>query len=150
MESDQQFSGFFHGFKLKMPQSRAPNNWMKALKNLIKYNENSLKNVQKDMVESMFVLSIEKLEWAHQNYRPIITFNALEAIFFLLKYRRYNRSFVSEGTTIHGLALNLAKDIERKTSKPRTKLYAQKFITFLNWKGDNKGISDLFAEDEED
>jgi hypothetical protein len=49
----------------------------------------------------------------------------------------------------------LAKDIERKTSKARTKLYAQKFITFLDWQGDNKGLIDLFSdevgeEDEED
>lgn len=149
MKSDHQFLGFFNAFKQKMPQSSAPNNWMKALKNLIKYNENSLKNIHKDVVESMFVLSIEKLEWAHQNYRPIITFNALEAIFFLLKYRRYNRSFVSEGTTLHALALNLAKDIERRTNRARTELYAKKFITFLNWKGDNKGISELLVDDDE-
>jgi hypothetical protein len=155
MNSDQQFLAFFNAFKLKMPRSNAPNNWMKALRNLIKFNENSLKNAHKDLVELMFVLSIEKLEWAHQKNKPIITLNALEAVFFLLKYRRYNRSFVSEGTTIHGLALNLAKDIERKTSKAKTKLYAQKFITFLDWQGDNKGLIDLFSdevgeEDEED
>lgn len=149
MNSDQQFLDFFTAFKLKMPQSSAPNNWMKALRNLIKFNENSLKHVHIDLVELMFELSIQKLEWAHHNYKPIITHNALQAIFFLLKYRRYNRSFISKGTTLHTLALNLARDIEKRTTRVKTGDDARKFITFLNWEGKNEDLTGFF-EDEED
>lgn len=149
MESENQFLDFFNAFNLKMPQSTAPNNWMKALRNLIKFNEDSLKKVDDEVVEHMFGQTTEKLEWAYHNHRPIITFNALESLFFLLKYRRYNRSFIKEGTFFHQHAQQLAKRIERETNRPKTEVLAKKFITFLNWDGDNEGLGDMLQGDDD-
>jgi hypothetical protein len=97
LNSDQQFAEFFVAFIRKIRSSSAPNNWLKALRNLIKYNEFALKDIGDAVADKLLHESAKQLALAVENGRPQITFNALESLFFLLKYRRYRRSFASPG-----------------------------------------------------
>jgi hypothetical protein len=147
--SDTDCIDFFDSFTRKMHESSAPNNWMKALRNLIKLNEDSLKAADESLVEEMFAQSVDKLEWAYENRRPQITFNTLEALFFLLKFRRYHRSFMTNGSSLNKRVNDLCQRIQRETPKPRTEQLAEKFITFLNWEGNNDGLGDVLQGDDD-
>lgn len=95
LDSGQHFTAFCAAFINKIRSSSAPNNWLKALRNLIKYNEFALKDIGDAVANKLLHESTEQLALAVENGRPQITFNALESLFFLLKYRRYRRSFAS-------------------------------------------------------
>lgn len=151
LDSDYQFVEFFKAFTRKMPGSNAPNNWMKALRNLIKFNEDCLVNADLAVAELMFEQCLDRLRWAAdpRKLKPVITYNSLEAIFFLLKFRRTDRSFIEKGSTLHKSADRLAREIARTTSKPKTRFLAEKFITFLNWDGDSEGLGEFLQGDED-
>jgi hypothetical protein len=97
LHSDQQFNEFIAAFVRKIPMSSAPNNWLKALRNLIKFNEFALKGIDDSLADKILHVSAKQLTLAVENGRPQIALNALESLFFLLKFRRYKRSFVSPG-----------------------------------------------------
>lgn len=149
LDSDNQFIDFFEAFTRKMPESKAPNNWMKALRNLIKLNEDCLKNIDAATAELMFEQCLERLRWADNNGKPVITYNSLEALFFLLKYRRTDRSFIETDSNLHEEANQLARAIAYATSKPKTEALADKFVTFLNWDGDSDGLGEFLQGDED-
>jgi len=149
IDSDAECIEFFNSFTRKMHDSTAPNNWMKALRNLIKLNEDSLKTVHENLVEEMFAQSVNKLAWAYEKRRPQITFNTLEALFFLLKFRRYHRSFMTKGSALHKRVNDLCQRIQRDTPTLKTKLLTEKFVTFLNWEGNNDGLGDVLQGDDD-
>ena len=97
LNSEQQIRDFLLAYIRKAPGSSAPNYWLKALRNLIKYNEHALKEIGEDLAAKILSVSVKQLENGVKGGRPQIAFNALESLFFLLKYRRYQRSFVSSG-----------------------------------------------------
>ena len=147
MSEPPQFLQFFEAFQRKMPTSNAPNNWMKALRNLIKFNEATLHEIDDEQAEAMFALCLTKLASAYPE-RPQIAFNTLEALFFLLKYRQRNWAFISRDTTLHAEAKNLANIIRRSTPKPKTELLAAKFVEFLDWEGNDDGMGSIFEGDD--
>ena len=132
-----------------MPESSAPNNWMKALRNLIKFNEDCLNYTDIATAELMFEQCLDRLCWAYENGKPVITYNSLESLFFLLKFRRTDRSFIEKEGKLHSKADDLARRVARKSSKQKTKSLAEKFITFLNWDGDSDGLGDFLQGDED-
>ena len=149
LDSDNQFIDFFDAFTRKMPESSAPNNWMKALRNLIKFNEDCLNYTDIATAELMFEQCLNRLCWAYENGKPVITYNSLESLFFLLKFRRTDRSFIEKEGKLHSKADDLARRVARKSSKQKTKSLAEKFITFLNWDGDSDGLGDFLQGDED-
>lgn len=147
MSEPPQFLQFFEAFQRKMPTSNAPNNWMKALRNLIKFNEATLHEIDDEQAEAMFALCLTKLASAYPE-RPQIAFNTLEALFFLLKYRQRNWAFISRDTKLHAESKNLANIIRRSTPKPKTELLAAKFIEYLDWEGNDDGMGSIFEGDD--
>jgi hypothetical protein len=147
MSEPPQFLDFFEAFRRKMPESSGPNNWMKALRNLIKFNEKTLHEIDDVQAEAMFRMCLTKLDSAYPN-KPIITFNSLEALFFLLKYRQRNWAFIPRESTTYKDAKALAEAIKRGTPKPKTKKLAIKFIEFLDWEGNDDGMGGIFEGDD--
>jgi hypothetical protein len=130
-----------------MPTSNAPNNWMKALRNLIKFNEATLHEINDQEAEEMFTMCLTKLASAYPN-RPIIAFNTLEAFFFLLKYRQRNWTFIPRGSKLHDQAKNLAIRIQDNSDKPKTRTLARMFIEYLDWEGNDDGMGSIFEGDD--
>jgi hypothetical protein len=95
----------------------------------------------------MFRMCLTKLASAYPN-KPIITFNSLEALFFLLKYRQRNWAFIPRESTTYKDAKALAEAIKRGTPKPKTKKLAIKFIEFLDWEGNDDGMGGIFEGDD--
>ena len=100
LQKDPQFTDFYVAFVRKVSDSSAPNNWLKALRNLIKYNEFALKCIDVGLAEKLLQKSKDMLQYAVDGGRPQITYNALESVFFMLKYRRYQRAFASPGELV--------------------------------------------------
>ena len=148
MSEPHHFLDFFEAFRSKMPNSTGPNNWMKAMRNLIKFNEKTLHEIDDDQAEAIFCMCLEKLREAYHSHRPIITFKSLEALFFLLKYRQRNWSFVPRDSAIYTEAKGLAEAIKRGTTKLKTKKLAVKFIEFLDWEGNDDGMGGIFEGDD--
>jgi hypothetical protein len=148
MSESHHFLDFFEAFRSKMPNSTGPNNWMKAMRNLIKFNEKTLHEIDDDQAEAIFCMCLEKLREAYHSHRPIITFNSLEALFFLLKYRQRNWSFIPRDSAIYTEAKGLAEAIKRGTTKLKTKKLAVKFIEFLDWEGNDDGMGGIFEGDD--
>ncbi len=147
MSEPPQFLQFFGAFRRKMPTSNAPNNWMKALRNLIKLNEATLHEINDEEAEEMFTMCLTKLASAYPS-RPIIAFNTLEALFFLLKYRQRNWTFIPRGSTLHNQAKNLAIRIKNSSEKPKTRALAKMFIEYLDWEGNDDGMGSIFEGDD--
>lgn len=147
MSEPRQFLDFFEAFQRKTPDSTAPNYWMKALRNLIKFNEKTLHEIDDGQAEAMFSICLTILTSAHPN-RPIITFNSLEALFFLLKYRQQNWGFIPRGTDLYKEAKALAEEIRDETTKPKTGKLAIKFLDFLDWEGNDDGMGSIFEGDD--
>ncbi len=147
MSEPPQFLQFFGAFRRKMPTSNAPNNWMKALRNLIKLNEATLHEINDEEAEEMFTMCLTKLASAYPS-RPIIAFNTLEALFFLLKYRQRNWTFIPRGSTLHKQAKNLAIRIKNSSEKPKTRALAKMFIEYLDWEGNDDGMGSIFEGDD--
>ena len=148
MSEPPQFLDFFEAFQRKMPGSSAPNNWMKAMRNLIKFNEETLHEIDDEQAEELFTLCLRKLQESHGLSKPIVTFNCLEALFFLLKYRQRNWAFIPRESTLYDDAKRLARRIELHTSKPKTEKLAKKFIEFLDWEGNDDGMGGIFEGDD--
>lgn len=148
MSEPHHFLDFFEAFRCKMPNSTGPNNWMKAMRNLIKFNEKTLHEIDDEQAEAIFCMCLEKLREAYHGHRPIITFNSLEALFFLLKYRQRNWSFIPRDSAIYTEAKGLAEVIKRGTTKLKTKKLAVKFIEFLDWEGNDDGMGGIFEGDD--
>lgn len=147
MSEPRQFVDFFEAFQRKTPDSTAPNYWMKALRNLIKFNEITLHEIDDGQAEAMFSICLTILTSAHPN-RPIITFNSLEALFFLLKYRQQNWGFIPRGADLYKEAKALAEEIRDETTKPKTGKLAIKFLDFLDWEGNDDGMGSIFEGDD--
>jgi len=148
MSEPHQFLDFFEAFERKMPTSTAPNNWMKAMRNLIKFNEKTLHELDDDQAELIFTLSVERLRDANFYRKPTITHNSLEALFFLLKYRQRNWGFIPRDSSLYDEAKNLVEGIRRNTPKLKTKKLADKFIEFLDWEGNDDGMGGIFEGDD--
>jgi hypothetical protein len=148
MSEPSQFLDFFEAFQRKTIDSSAPNNWMKALRNLIKFNEATLSEIDDDQAKRMFCLCLVKLREAKENRKPIVTFNCLEALFFLLKYRQRNWDFIPRGSYAYKDAKALAEEIRDNTLKPKTESLAIKFIEFLDWEGNDDGMGSIFEGDD--
>lgn len=147
MSKQRHFYSFFDAFVRKAQGSSAPNNWMKALRNLIKFNEKALHEIGDEQAKQMFTICLVKLDEAYRG-RPIITFNTLEALFFLLKYRQRNWAFIPRDSDLYDQAHSLASAIRRNTSKAKTKTLAAKFIEFLDWEGNDDGMGGIFEGDD--
>jgi hypothetical protein len=148
MSEPSQFLEFFEAFQRKTIDSSAPNNWMKALRNLIKFNEATLGEIDDDQANAMFCLCLVKLREAKDSRKPIVTFNCLEALFFLLKYRQRNWDFIPRGSDPYKVAKALAEEIRNNTLKPKTASLAIKFIEFLDWEGNDDGMGGIFEGDD--
>jgi hypothetical protein len=117
---------------------------MKALRNLIKFNEKTLHEIDDEQAEAMFSMCLNKLSQAYHDERPIITFNSLEALFFLLKYRQRNWAFIPRDSILYAKAKSMAESIRRNTMNPKTKKLAVKFVEFLDWEGNDDGMGGIF------
>lgn len=151
LEKEADLRWFFRSYCREMPVSRAPNNWLKALRNIVKYNEHALREANDELACELFEKTTEKLEQVLDTYKPLIAQNAIETLTFLLKRRRYQSGFASVSSGLHLRALDQAERCSRSgVVRPRGKEFARTFIKFLSSEGNMSDIGTLLVDDDED
>ena len=151
VEHDSELHCFFTAYCRKMPISSAPNNWLKALRNIVKYNEHALRVANDELAWKLFEKTTEKLEQALDAYQPLIAQNAIETLTFLLKRRRYESGFASVLSSLHQWALTQAgRCSHSRVVRPKGREFARTFIKFLSSEGQMSDIGTLLVDDDEE
>jgi hypothetical protein len=109
-----------------LPYKTAPNNWLRALRNIVKLNEHALRDIDNSILESIVDALLDKLKGAIVAGKRNIASNCYQSILFLLKRRRYSKSFLSVDDYRYDSIMDCLDDMERRKFKGR------KFLTPSN------------------
>lgn len=151
LNSSADFELFYRSFNRKVLQSTSPNNWLKALRDIVKYNDDALCAVQSEQMRLLFKNTLQRFEIALVNHKPLIAQNAIEALVFLLKGRRYNPDFVSPNTEEYDLAQRLAVRCSKHHFMTQKCIqFALDFEKFLRSAGDERSAGSFTITTTED
>lgn len=143
---------FFAAYLDALPGSSSPNAWLKAFRNIIKFNEHALAKTDSQVMQGLYEATLARLEWAIEHERPLIAQNCLEALLFSLKRRRYDDAFALPGSPIYECTSRLINAWDRSgrlRNKAKLNDVRNKFSRFLMTEGDLRDLATLL-EDEED
>ena len=154
LEQPKELEVFYTSFLTAMPDSTAPNNWLTALRNIVKYNEHALRDISPTVAYQLFMTTLNRLNWAVESLppRPTIAKNCLEALLFCLKRRRYDDSFAVMGSPSYTRAALILElwPANRKLQKPKLKELKKTFSSFLRTEGNLQDIATLLVDDDDD
>jgi hypothetical protein len=121
-----------------LPSLIAPNNWLRAFRNIVKLNEHALRDIDNGILESIVDALLDKLRGAITDGKRNIASNCYQSILFLLKRRRYSKSFLSEDDNRYKQIIDCLEDMEKKRFRggafltPVNKRYVESLRKFLN------------------
>lgn len=121
-----------------LPALTAPNNWLRAFRNIVRLNEHALRDVDNTILESIVDALLVKLSDAITDGRRNIASNCYQSILFLLKRRRYSKSFLSDDDFRHHQIIDCLDDMEKKRFRggafltPSNRRYVESLRRFLN------------------
>jgi hypothetical protein len=143
----------FRAYLRVIGSAPSPNAWLKAFKNVIKFNEHALKDIDPSLIGDLYAKTKDRLQWALQNTRPLIAQNCLEALLYCLKRRRYQEGFLIPGSNLYLRTAQLLTDWDdsRKMFNKR-KLVEIKdtFSRFLRTEGNLQDLATLLKDDDEE
>jgi hypothetical protein len=143
---------FFRAYLEVMPKCGSPNAWLRAFRNLIKFNEHALQGVSPLVAERLYAATLARLIWAFENRRPQIAQNCVEALLYCLKRRRYEETFVSPDSALYRRTTELLGEWEGSGFRFKAKLNEMRltFARFLRTEGNLQDLATLMAEDDEE
>lgn len=144
---------FYKAFIDEIYTTPRPSSWLKALRDIIKFNENALASIDSSTSNKLFFRTIRTAEDAISKQRPLIAQLSFESLLFLLKCRRYNPSFAEPESDFYNNALACVNAVEKTTMiRRRTKLKesVNAFSKFLQLQGDLNDIGTLMQDDDDD
>ena len=147
LDTSTEITDFFEAFCRKMLSAKAPNNWLKALRDIVKYNEHALRDIGPDLVDRVYRNTHQKLSEALDTNRPLIAQNSIEVLLYTLKRRRYENNFASPGSSnymeVH-ILITQCKD--SYTMTPKAKKFASVLDKFLSNEGDLQDATTMIYE----
>lgn len=119
--------------RAKLPLLSAPNNWLRAFRDIVRLNEHALRDVPNTTLEAIVEALLSTLRRAISQGRRSLASNCYLSILFLLKRRRYSKSFLSKGDSRYQQILDCLDDLEvaRYKGKPFLTPAKQSFIDSL-------------------
>jgi hypothetical protein len=87
---------FMERLRRELPEIKSANNWLRAFRNLVRLNEDALRDVDDDEVYDIVGDILRRLEEAIDHQRKGIAANCLEALLYVLKRRRYSNGFMAK------------------------------------------------------
>jgi hypothetical protein len=137
---------FYKAFEIAIPETTRSNYWLKAMRDIVKFNEHALQSLHMSEAVGLFNSILRRVSQALADGRPQIAQNCFETLLFLLKFRRYDGSFLAQGSQIYTQSLSLAEFGEKQY---RTKLaaMAERFKKFLERRA---SIRDVPVDEDED
>jgi hypothetical protein len=106
--------------RAKLPLLSAPNNWLRAFRDIVRLNEHALRDVPNATLEAIVDALLQNLGRAISEGKRSLASNCYLSILFLLKRRRYSKSFLSKGDPRYQQILDCLDDLEaaRYKGKP--------------------------------
>lgn len=106
------------------------NNYVNCLKKMLSYNNDLLSYIDSDDCRKMMTHLLNMLNIGFDNNQPIIFKNALTAILFMLKRRRYDRQFMKykENERLEPLLGNIIKRINEIIEISRSDMFKRKLV----------------------
>ena len=87
---------FMDRLRRELPEIKSANNWLRAFRNLVRLNENALRDVDDEAVYDIVKDVLRRLEDSIDQKRKGIAANCLEALLYVLKRRRYSNVFMAK------------------------------------------------------
>jgi hypothetical protein len=87
---------FMDRLRRELPEIRSANNWLRAFRNLVRLNENALRDVDDEAVYDIVKDILRRLEDSIDQKRKGIAANCLEALLYVLTRRRYSNVFMAK------------------------------------------------------
>lgn len=152
LQTPAHLAAFFRAYLEVMPQCNSPNAWLRAFRNLIKFNEHALQAVTPIVAERLYAATLARLIWAFENSRPQIAQNCVEALLYCLKRRRYEETFVGPGSGLYRRTIELLEEWAQSGFRFKTKLNEMRltFTRFLRTEGNLQDLATLMAEEDEE
>jgi len=82
--------------RAKLPLLSAPNNWFRAFRDIVRLNEHALRDVPNTTLEAIIDALLPKFRSAISLGKRSVASNCYLSILFLLKRRRYSKSFLGK------------------------------------------------------
>lgn len=152
LSESEDIDKFFTAYLAALPRSKTPNAWLKAFRNIIKFNEHALAETASLEMQCLYEATLERLEWAVDHERPLIAQHCLEALLFSLKRRRYDDSFALSGSKLYvQTTLFIAAWDKSGRMRYRAKLLEVRntFSRFLRTEGDLQDLATLLEDEDE-
>jgi hypothetical protein len=151
--SPAEVATFYTAFLTAIPETTRPNLWLKALRNIVKFNEHALAEVSNETAYSLFEQTTERLAQAAILGKPMIAMHSAEALLFLLKRRRYDPAFAGPSSVLyHGAvgqiqACELNRGLRRKFRLNET---LATFRKFLDVSAELSDVGTLLVDEDDD
>ena len=98
--------------RAKLPLLPAPNNWLRAFRDIVRLNEHALRDVPNTTLEAIIDALLPKFRNAISLGKRSVSSNCYLSILFLLKRRRYSKSFLSKDDQRYHQILDCLDDLE--------------------------------------
>lgn len=144
---------FFRAYLKSVPDAPSPNAWLKAFRNIIKFNEHALRDISDSLSGELYATTANRLKWALESSRPLIAQNCLEALLFCLKRRRYDEGFLISGSQLYARTDDLLQrwiKEGRLLGRPKLNEMRLTFTRFLRTEGNLQDLATLMAEEDEE
>ena len=105
--------------RARLPLIPAPNNWLRAFRDIVRLNEHALRDVPNSTLEAMVDALLSKLGNAITMGSRGIASNCYLSVLFLLKRRRYSKSFLGKDDPRYQQILNCLDELEKAKYKGR-------------------------------
>lgn len=117
----------------RLPHLSAPNNWLRAFRDVVRLNEHALRDVPNTTLEAIVDALLPKFRHAISWGKRSVASNCYLSILFLLKRRRYSKSFLGKDDLRYQQILDCLDELEtaRYKGKPFLTPAKQTFIESL-------------------
>ena len=117
--------------RAKLPLLPAPNNWLRAFRDIVRLNEHALRDVPNTTLEAIVDALLTTFRRAISEGKRALASNCYLSILFLLKRRRYSKSFLGKDDVRYRQILDCLDDLEAARYKGKPFLTDSK-KTFIN------------------
>ena len=106
--------------RAKLPLLPAPNNWLRAFRDIVRLNEHALRDVPNATLEAIIDALLPKFRNAISLGKRSVASNCYLSILFVLKRRRYSKSFLGKDDLRYQQILDCLDEVEaaRYKGKP--------------------------------
>ena len=119
--------------RAKLPLLAGPNNWLRAFRDIVRLNEHALRDVPNTTLEAIVDALIPRFRSAISLGKRAVASNCYLSILFLLKRRRYSKSFLGKDDPRYDQIIDCLDALEkaRYKGKPFLTPAKQTFIDSL-------------------